>query len=121
MKAKKKNRIIGVVDGIVSYGFALLAIYEVYQQNVTMANWKFLLPLACAIVFLYIAIQRIPAIMSLMGVMAVAMFWALSVGEPNKTPVMIAAVIAICSIITYTKQYEKDADDEKSDHEDESL
>ena len=123
MKAKKKNRIIGVVDGIVSYGFTLLAIYEVYQQNVTMANWKFLLPLACAIVFLYIAIQRIPAIMSLMGVMAVAMFWALSVGEPNKTPVMIAAVIAVCAFITYAPNYKKydGEEEEKSDHEDESI
>ena len=122
MKEKTKNNIIGVIDGLVSYGFTLLAIYEVCQQNVAMANWKFLLPLACAIVFLYIAIQRIPGWMSVMGVMAVAMFWALSVGEPNKTPVMVAAVIAICSIITYSIKYEKEvADDEKSDNGGENL
>ena len=122
MKAKTKNNIIGVIDGLVSYGFTLLAIYEVCQQNVAMANWKFLLPLACAIVFLYIAIQRIPAIMSLMGVMGVAIFWALSVGEPNKTPVMVAAVIAICSLITYSIKYEKEkGDDDESDKEGENL
>lgn len=123
MKAKTKNVIIGVVDGIVSYGFTLLAIYEVYQQNVTMANWKFLLPLACAIVLMYVAIQRIPQWIALLGFSATLLFWVFSEGEPNKTPVMIAAVITACAFITYAPNYRRyDGEkEEKSDHEDENL
>lgn len=119
MKEKTKNVVIGVVEAAAAYGFAMLSMYEVWQQNVALANWKFLLPLACAIVFLYIAIQRIPQWIALMGFMAVGVFWAFSFGEPDKTPVMIAAVIAVCSTITYSK---KDADDdEKSDDGGENL
>ena len=122
MKEKTKNNIIGVVEAAAAYGFAMLSLYEVWQRNVALANWKFLLPLSCAIVFLYSAIQRIPQWIALMGIMAVVMFWGFSFGEPDKTPVMIAAVIAICSLVTYAKQYEKDAaDDEKSDDGGENL
>lgn len=113
MKAKTKNVIIGAVDGLVSYGFTLLAIYEVCQQNVTMANWKFLLPLACAIVFLYIAIQRIPQWLAMMGFMAIGLSLVCSIGQPDKTPVVIAAIIFICSFITYIRR--DDDDEEKSE------
>lgn len=121
MKAKKKNLIIGIVEAVASYLLGMFALYEIWQQNIPASNWKFLLPLAVAIVLLYIAIQRIPQWIALLGFMATAMFWAFSEGEPDKTPVMIAAVIAVCAFITYAPNYKKYDGEEKSDHEDDSL
>ncbi len=122
MKAKKKNLIIGIIEAVASYALGMFALYEIWQQDIPVSNWKILLPLAVAIVLLYIAIQRIPQWIALLGFMATAMFWAFSEGEPDKTAVMIAAVIAVCAFITYAPNYKKyDGEEEKSDHEDESL
>ena len=122
MKAKKKNLIIGIIEAAMSYVLGMFALYEIWQQNITVSSWKILLPLAGAIVLLYIAIQRIPQWIALLGFMATALFWAFSEGEPDKTPVMIAAVIAVCAFITYAPNYKKyDGEEEKSDHEDKSL
>lgn len=122
MKAKKKNLIIGIIEAAMSYVLGMFALYEIWQQNIPASSWKILLPLAVAIVLLYIAIQRIPQWIALLGFMATAMFWAFSEGQPDKTPVMIAAVIAVCAFITYAPNYKKyDGEEEKSDHEDKSL
>ena len=117
MKEKRKNLIIGIIEAAASYALGMFVVYEIWQQNIPASNWKILLPLAMAIILLYIAIQRIPQWIALLGFVATAMFWAFSEGEPDKTPVMIAAVIAVCAFITYTTNYQK----YKSDHEDESL
>lgn len=121
MKAKKKNLIIGIIEAAVSYALGMFALYEMWQQDIPASNWKILLPLALSIVLLYIAIQRIPQWIALLGFMATAMFWAFSEGEPDKTAVMIAAVIAVCAFITYAPNYKKYDGEEKSDHEDDSL
>lgn len=123
MKAKKKNLIIGIIEAAVSYALGMFALYEMWQQDIPASNWKILLPLALSIVLLYIAIQRIPQWIALLGFMATAMFWAFSEGEPDKTAVMIAAVIAVCAFITYAPNYKKydGEEEEKSDHEDESI
>lgn len=122
MKAKKKNLIIGIIEAAASYALGMFALYEMWQQDIPASNWKILLPLALSIVLLYIAIQRIPQWIALLGFMATAMFWAFSEGEPDKTAVMIAAVIAVCAFITYAPNYRRyDGEEEKSDHEDESL
>lgn len=121
MKAKKKNLIIGIIEAVASYALGMFALYEIWQQDIPASNWKILLPLALSIVLLYIAIQRIPQWIALLGFMATAMFWAFSEGEPDKTPVMIAAVIAVCAFITYAPNYKKYDGEEKSDHEDDSL
>lgn len=122
MKAKKKNLIIGIIEAVASYALGMFALYEIWQQDIPASNWKILLPLALSIVLLYIAIQRIPQWIALLGFMATAMFWAFSEGEPDKTAVMIAAVIAVCAFITYVPNYKKyDGEEEKSDHEDENL
>lgn len=122
MKAKKKNLIIGIIEAAVSYALGMFALYEMWQQDIPASNWKILLPLAVAIVLLYIAIQRIPQWIALLGFMATAMFWAFSEGEPDKTPVMIAAVITACAFITYAPNYRRyDGEEKKSDHEDESI
>lgn len=122
MKAKKKNLIIGIIEAAASYALGMFALYEIWQQDIPASNWKILLPLAVAIVLLYIAIQRIPQWIALLGFMATAMFWAFSEGEPDKTAVMIAAVIAVCAFITYAPNYRRyDGEEEKSDHEDENL
>lgn len=122
MKAKKKNLIIGIIEAAASYALGMFALYEIWQQDIPASNWKILLPLAVAIVLLYIAIQRIPQWIALLGFMATAMFWAFSEGEPDKTAVMIAAVIAVCAFITYAPNYRRyDGEEEKSDHENENL
>lgn len=122
MKAKKKNLIIGIIEAAASYALGMFALYEMWQQDIPASNWKILLPLALSIVLLYIAIQRIPQWIALLGFMATAMFWAFSEGEPDKTAVMIAAVIAVCAFITYAPNYRRyDGEEEKSDHEDENL
>lgn len=122
MKAKNKNLIIGIIEAAASYALGMFALYEMWQQDIPASNWKFLLPLAVAIVLLYIAIQRIPQWIALLGFMATAMFWAFSEGEPDKTAVMIAAVIAVCAFITYAPNYRRyDGEEEKSDREDESI
>lgn len=123
MKTKKKNLIIGIIEAVASYALGMFALYEIWQQDIPASNWKILLPLAVAIVLMYIAIQRIPQWIALLGFMATAMFWAFSEGEPDKTPVMIAAVIAVCAFITYAPNYKKydGEEEEKSDHEDESI
>lgn len=122
MKAKKKNLIIGIIEAAASYALGMFALYEMWQQDIPASNWKILLPLALSIVLLYIAIQRIPQWIALLGFMATAMFWAFSEGEPDKTAVMIAAVIAVCAFITYAPNYRRyDGEEEKSDHENENL
>lgn len=122
MKAKKKNLIIGIIEAVASYVLGMFALCEIWQQNIPASNWKFLLPLAVAIVLMYIAIQRIPQWITLIGFSATALFLVFSEGEPDKTPVMIAAVIAVCAFITYAPNYKKyDGEEEKSDHEDESI
>ena len=122
MKAKKKNLIIGIIEAVASYVLGMFALCEIWQQNIPASNWKFLLPLAVAIVLMYIAIQRIPQWIALIGFSATALFLVFSEGEPDKTPVMIAAVIAVCAFITYAPNYKKyDGEEEKSDHEDESI
>lgn len=122
MKAKNKNLIIGIIEAAMSYVLGMFALYEIWQQNITVSSWKILLPLAVAIVLLYIAIQRIPQWIALLGFMATAMFWTFSEGEPDKTPVMIAAVITACAFITYAPNYRRyDGEEKKSDHEDESI
>lgn len=122
MKAKKKNLIIGIIEAVASYALGMFALYEIWQQNIPVSNWKILLPLAVAIVLMYVAIQRIPQWIALIGFSATALFWVFSEGEPNKTPLMIAAVITACAFITYAPNYKKyDGEEEKSDHEDENL
>lgn len=123
MKAKKKNLIIGIIEAVASYVLGMFALYEIWQQDIPASNWKILLPLALSIVLLYVAIQRIPQWIALLGFMATAMFWAFSEGEPDKTPVMIAAVIAVCAFITYAPNYRRydGEEEEKSDREDESI
>lgn len=122
MKAKKKNLIIGIIEAAASYALGMFALYEMWQQDIPASNWKILLPLALSIVLLYIAIQRIPQWIALIGFSATALFWVFSEGEPNKTPLMIAAVITACAFITYAPNYKKyDGEEEKSDHEDENL
>lgn len=123
MKAKKKNLIIGIIEAVASYVLGMFALCEIWQQNIPASNWKFLLPLAVAIVLMYIAIQRIPQWIALIGFSATALFLVFSEGEPDKTPVMIAAVIAVCAFITYAPNYKKydGEEEEKSDHEDENL
>lgn len=123
MKAKKKNLIIGIIEAVASYALGMFALYEIWQQDIPASNWKILLPLALSIVLLYIAIQRIPQWIAIIGFSATALFWVFSEGEPNKTPVMIAAVITACAFITYAPNYRRyDGEkEEKSDHEDENL
>lgn len=121
MKAKNKNLIIGIIEAAMSYVLGMFALYEIWQQNITVSSWKILLPLAVAIVLMYIAIQRIPQWIALIGFSATALFLVFSEGEPDKTPVMIAAVIAVCAFITYAPNYKKYDGEEKSDHEDENL
>ena len=122
MKAKKKNLIIGIIEAAMSYVLGMFALYEIWQQDIPASNWKILLPLALSIVLLYIAIQRIPQWIALIGFSATALFLVFSEGEPDKTPVMIAVVIAVCAFITYAPNYKKyDGEEEKSDHEDENL
>lgn len=122
MKAKKKNLIIGIIEAVASYALGMFALYEMWQQDIPASNWKILLPLAVAIVLLYIAIQRIPQWIAIIGFSATALFWVFSEGEPNKTPVMIAALITACAFITYAPNYRRyDGEEEKSDHEDENL
>lgn len=122
MKAKKKNLIIGIIEAVASYALGMFALYEIWQQNIPVSNWKILLPLAVAIVLMYVAIQRIPQWIALIGFSATALFWVFSEGEPNKTPLMIAAVITACAFITYAPNYRRyDGEEEKSDHEDENL
>lgn len=123
MKAKKKNLIIGIIEAVASYVLGMFALCEIWQQNIPASNWKFLLPLAVAIVLMYIAIQRIPQWIALIGFSATALFLVFSEGEPDKTLVIIAAVIAVCAFITYAPNYKKydGEEEEKSDHEDESI
>lgn len=122
MKAKNKNLIIGIIEAVASYLLGMFALYEIWQQNIPASNWKFLLPLAVAIVLMYIAIQRIPQWIALIGFSATALFLVFSEGEPDKTPVMIAAVITACAFITYAPNYRRyDGEEEKSDHENENL
>lgn len=122
MKAKKKNLIIGIIEAVASYALGMFALYEIWQQDIPASNWKILLPLAVAIVLMYIAIQRIPQWIAIIGFSATALFLGFSEGEPDKTPVMIAAVITVCAFITYAPNYRRyDGEEEKSDHEDESL
>lgn len=121
MKAKKKNLIIGIIEAAASYVLGMFVVYEIWQQDIPASNWKILLPLAVAIVLMYIAIQRIPQWIALIGFSATALFLVFSEGEPNKTPVMIGAVITACAFITYAPNYKKYDGEEKSDHEDDSL
>lgn len=122
MKAKKKNLIIGIIEAAASYALGMFALYEMWQQDIPASNWKILLPLALSIVLLYIAIQRIPQWIALIGFSATALFLVFSEGEPNKTPVVVAAIITACAFITYAPNYRRyDGEEEKSDHEDENL
>ena len=122
MKAKKKNLIIGIIEAAASYALGMFALYEMWQQDIPASNWKILLPLALSIVLLYIAIQRIPQWIALIGFSATALFLVFSEGEPNKTPVVVAAIITACAFITYAPNYRRyDGEEEKSDHEDEKL
>lgn len=123
MKAKTKNLIIGIIEAVASYALGMFALYEIWQQDIPASNWKILLPLAVAIVLMYIAIQRIPQWIAIIGFSATALFLGFSEGEPDKTPVMIAAVITACAFITYAPNYKKydGEEEEKSDHEDENL
>ncbi len=122
MKAKKKNLIIGIIEAAASYALGMFALYEMWQQDIPASNWKILLPLAVAIVLMYIAIQRIPQWIALIGFSATALFLVFSEGEPNKTPVVVAAIITACAFITYAPNYRRyDGEEEKSDHEDENL
>lgn len=122
MKAKKKNLIIGIIEAAASYALGMFALYEMWQQDIPASNWKILLPLALSIILLYIAIQRIPQWIALIGFSATALFLVFSEGEPNKTPVVVAAIITACAFITYAPNYRRyDGEEEKSDHEDENL
>lgn len=114
MKEKTKNTIIGSIDALIAGTCVMLTNYERFQQGVGMADARYLLPLAGAIVFAYFAIQRIPQWFALMGFMAVGLFLVWSIGQPDKTPVVIAAIVGICSSVTYFRK-DDDGEEETSD------
>lgn len=113
MKQKTKNTIIGSIDALIAGTCVILTNYERFQQGVGMADARYLLPLAGAIVFAYFAIQRIPQWFALMGFMAIGLFLVWSIGQPDKTPVVLATIVFICSFITYMRK--DDDGEEKSD------
>lgn len=114
MKEKTKNTVIGSIDALIAAACVMLTNYERFQQGVGMADARYLLPLAGAIVFAYFAIQRIPQWFALMGFMAIGLFLVWSIGQPDKTPVVLATIVFICSFITYMRK-DDDGEEETSD------
>lgn len=114
MKEKTKNTLIGSIDALFAAACVMLTNYERFQQGVSMTDARYLLPLAGAIVFAYFAIQRIPQWFALMGFMAIGLFLVWSIGQPDKTPVVLATIVFICSFITYMRK-DDDGEEETSD------
>lgn len=114
MKVKTKNTVIGSIDAAIAIACEMLTCYERFYQSVGMADARYLLPLAGAIVFAYFAIQRIPQWFALMGFMAIGLFLVWSIGQPDKTPVVLATIVFICSFITYMRK-DDDGEEETSD------
>lgn len=116
MKEKQKDTIIGSIDAAIAIACEMLTCYERFYQSVGMADARYLLPLAGTIVFAYFAIQRIPQWIALTSFMAMGLFLVWSIGQPDKTPVALAAIVFICSLVTYMRNYERyDGEEETSD------